>query len=60
MIVNITVTLQKTGDERRPASALASESDEKRPASAPLASASAVDGRSRRRRGGGKCVCLAV
>ena len=39
--MSITLTLQKTGDERRPASVLASESDE-RPASAPLASAIAV------------------
>ena len=58
--MSITLTLQKTGDERSPASALASESDEKRPASAPLASAIAVDGRSRRRCVGGKCVCFAV
>jgi hypothetical protein len=58
--VSITLTDQNTGDERRLASALASESDEKRVASAPLASASAVGGRSSRRRVGGKCVCFAV
>ena len=61
-MVSITLTDQNTGDERRPASALASESDEKRPASAPLASAIAVGGATSRsrRRIGGKNVCFPV